>query len=199
MLSIKQYIENTKKNIKENHPKEKTDTIIIISIHLQKLFVVTKNEIDKIYDVSTSKFGEGNKNDSFQTPLGLHHIKEKIGDDLPINTILRGRKIVNNGLTSDDLDKKCHEDFKNKHFKNFDDVITSRILWLQGCQMGINLGGEVDTFKRFIYIHGTIHEDKIGQKASHGCIRMKNDDVISLYNDIYVGTLIYITNDGIIG
>ena len=65
--------------------------------------------------------------------------------------------------------------------------------------MGINLGGEVDTFKRFIYIHGTIHEDKIGQKASHGCIRMKNDDVISLYNDICEGTLIYITNEGIIG
>ena len=122
------------------------------------------------------------------------NIKTRV-DNLPINTILRGRKIIEGGITTKDLDDPKYNDFKQNHFKNFDDIITSRILWLKGQESEVNLGGDVDSFKRYIYIHGTIHEDKIGTKASHGCIRMKNKDVIELYELINEGIFVNILND----
>ena len=89
-----------------------------------------------------------NLNDSFKTPTGLHSIREKIGDKMPIYTIFKGRKTISNDLTLQDFykDKKAH----NKHFKDHEDVITSRILRLKGEERDVNLGGNVDSFLRYI-------------------------------------------------
>ena len=80
---------------------------------------------------------------------------------------------------------------KNKHYDS-NDLILSRILWLSGTQLGFNRLGDVDTMQRFIYIHGTHEEDKIGKAASHGCIRMLNDDVISLFQLVSIGERVLI-------
>ena len=164
---------------KEKYPKVIVDKYLLVSPDDQKLIYVDNNKIKNYYSISTSKFGLGNVNDSFKTPIGLHIIAEKIGSEMPIFTIFKGRKPLENNMTLIDFnkDKKLQDD----HFKNFEDVITSRILRLRGLEPNINLGGNVDSYNRYIYIHGTAHENLIGQKASHGCIRMRNKDVIELF------------------
>ena len=165
---------------KEKYPKVIVDKYLLVSPNDQKLIYVDNNIIKSSYSISTSKFGLGNVNDSFKTPIGLHIIAEKIGDEMPIFTIFKGRKPLENNMTLIDFnkDKKLQDD----HFKDCEDVITSRILRLRGLEPNINLGGNVDSYNRYIYIHGTAHEDLIGQKASHGCIRMRNKDVIELFD-----------------
>ena len=103
-----------------------------------------------------------------------------------------GRKTIFDGITTDDLDSLEYQEFKKKHFSKSEDVITSRIMWLKGNEHGINLGGDVDTYNRYIYIHGTIHENKIGKKDSHGCIRMNNDDVIELFDNVKINMIVHI-------
>jgi len=156
-------------------------TIIFVSIDAQKLYLIKKNIIIKSYSISSSEYGIGNKNGSNKTPLGLHTIARKIGEKTPINGRMIAR--VFTGETSiiylDGSRSKT-------------DDITSRILWLQGEEDGINKGGNIDSFKRYIYIHGTSEEGLIGQPASHGCIRLKNKDVIDLYKDVAIGTLVLI-------
>ena len=156
-------------------------TIIFVSIDAQKLYLIKKNVIIKSYSISSSEYGIGNKNGSNKTPLGLHKIARKIGEKTPINGRMIAR--VFTGETSiiylDGSRSKT-------------DDITSRILWLQGEEDGINKGENIDSFKRYIYIHGTSEEGLIGQPASHGCIRLKNKDVIDLYKDVAIGTLVLI-------
>ena len=195
MTNFNDKVRQAKKYILKKQPKKDISKFICISLNEQKLWLVDKDNIIKTFSISSSKYGTGNVNESFQTPYGLHIVDKKIGDNLPINTILRGRKIIEGGITTKDLDDPKYNDFKQNHFKNFDDIITSRILWLKGQESEVNLGGDVDSFKRYIYIHGTIHEDKIGTKASHGCIRMKNKDVIELYELINEGIFVNILND----
>jgi len=156
-------------------------TIIFVSIDAQKLYLIKKNIIIKSYSISSSEYGIGNKNGSNKTPLGLHTIARKIGEKTPINGRMIAR--VFTGETSiiylDGSRSKT-------------DDITSRILWLQGEEDEINKGENIDSFKRYIYIHGTSEEGLIGQPASHGCIRLKNKDVIDLYKDVAIGTLVLI-------
>tara|TARA_B110000240_G_scaffold196048_1_gene247047 strand:- start:5092 stop:5682 length:591 start_codon:yes stop_codon:yes gene_type:complete len=156
-------------------------TIIFVSIDAQKLYLIKQNIIIKSYSISSSEYGIGNKNGSNKTPLGLHTIARKIGEKTPINGRMIAR--VFTGATSiiylDGSRSKT-------------DDITSRILWLQGEEDGINKGENIDSFKRYIYIHGTSEEGLIGQPASHGCIRLKNKDVIDLYKDVAIGTLVLI-------
>jgi lipoprotein-anchoring transpeptidase ErfK/SrfK len=156
-------------------------TIIFVSIDAQKLYLIKQNIIIKSYSISSSEYGIGNKNGSNKTPLGLHTIARKIGEKTPINGRMIAR--VFTGETSiiylDGSRSKT-------------DDITSRILWLQGEEDGINKGENIDSFKRYIYIHGTSEEGLIGQPASHGCIRLKNKDVIDLYKDVAIGTLVLI-------
>lgn len=156
-------------------------TIIFVSIDAQKLYLIKNNIIIKSYSISSSEYGIGNKNGSNKTPLGLHTIARKIGEKTPINGRMIAR--VFTGETSiiylDGSRSKT-------------DDITSRILWLQGEEDGINKGENIDSFKRYIYIHGTSEEGLIGQPASHGCIRLKNKDVIDLYKDVAIGTLVLI-------
>ena len=118
---------------------------------------------------------------SFQTPLGEHIVAEKIGEDLPLGAVLKGRKWTKEVVVpiKDVIDIP-------------EDVITSRILWLDGVEQGINKGGDVDSKERFIYIHGTAEEGLIGKPASLGCIRMKNKDVIKLFNRVKENTKVLI-------
>ena len=166
--------------LKVKDPNIKHLDYLLVSPLDQRLLYISNNKVVKCYSVSTSKFGLGNIDNSFKTPTGMHCIEEKIGANMPINTIFKGRKPIKNNMTLKDLYED--EELRKEHFENYDDVITSRILRLKGLEENINLGGNVDSYQRYIYIHGTAHEDKIGEKASHGCIRMLNQDVIELFD-----------------
>lgn len=155
---------------------------IDIDISQQRLYLKQNDDLIKSYPISSSKYGEGSTENSNMTPLGLHVIKEKIGTDVPINTLFISR-----------INTKRTVNIENSRKKTKDDHITSRILWLDGLEEGKNKGKGVDSYSRYIYIHGTHEEGLIGEKASHGCIRMLNNDVIDLYNYVNIGTEVYIS------
>ena len=157
------------------------NNIIIVDISEQRLYLYSNNDLIQSYPVSTSKYGEGQTENSFKTPLGLHEIKEKIGHKAPINTIFTARVNTNK-----------RADVQIEQNDTEDDFVTSRILWLDGLEDGINRGLGVDSYNRYIYIHGTHEEGLIGQKASHGCIRMFNNDVIELFDIVSEGTKVQI-------
>ena len=160
--------------------KNQKSDLILINIDQQKLFFKTRFSTIS-FSISSSAFGIGNKMNSFQTPLGEHIVAEKIGEDLPLGAVLKGRKWTKEVIVpiKDVIDIP-------------EDVITSRILWLDGVEQGINKGGDVDSKERFIYIHGTAEEGLIGKPASLGCIRMKNKDVIKLFNRVKENTKVLI-------
>ena len=133
------------------------------------------------YPVSTSKYGTGCENGSEKTPLGLHRIKDKLGGAMPVNEVFIGR------VPHGSLDE-C----KERGIELPDDVIMSRILWLEGMEPGRNQGGYVDTYQRYIYIHGTNHESDIGTPSSIGCIRMRNQDVVELFRLVDPGSEVLI-------
>ena len=153
--------------------------IITIDTSKQKLFVFEGREIIRIYPVSTSRYGVGNEKNSNKTPLGTHFIVAKIGKDAKIGTIFEHRK--NTGQIAE-----IYTD--TTHIK--EDLITTRILWLKGIVPGLNEDGEVDSYTRCIYIHGTPEEGLIGTPASKGCIRMKNQDIFELFDLVPEGTLV---------
>jgi len=165
----------------EDYVKINFDEVLFISTKNQKLYHIKNKEIIYEYTISTSKYGLGNKNGSNKTPLGLHKIKEKHGDNVPINGKLIGRVFYN----------QIAFIYKDNTISKTDDI-TSRILWLDGMEEGKNKGGIIDSYNRYIYIHGTSEEGRLGKPASHGCIRMGNKDVIDLYKRVKVGTLVLI-------
>ena len=154
---------------------------IEVDISEQRLYLIENSLIKASYPISTSKYGEGSIENSFKTPLGKHSIKQMIGEEAEINTIFTSR--INTERSATIIDK--FEDTDN-------DYVTSRIMWLDGEEVGFNKGGNVDSFRRYIYIHGTHEEGLIGTKASHGCIRMFNYDVIELFNLVNIGTKVLI-------
>ena len=155
---------------------------IRVNIGEQTLYLMNEQgDVEREYPVSTSKYGVGNESGSEKTPLGLHRIKDKIGGSMPINMVMVGRE-----------PKGLLQDCINEGMELPDDVITSRIMWLEGMEPGRNQGGYVDTYNRYIYIHGTSEESKIGTPASIGCIRMLNEDVIELYRLVDIGTEVLI-------
>ena len=133
------------------------------------------------YPVSTSKNGTGNRNGSEQTPLGLHRIKDKLGGAMPVNEVFIAR--VPHGSLEECIERGVSLP---------DDVIMSRIMWLEGMEPGRNQGGYVDTYQRYIYIHGTNDEANIGMPASIGCIRMCNNDIVELFRLVDVGSEVLI-------
>ncbi|MDQ6997905.1 MAG: L,D-transpeptidase [Mariprofundus sp.] len=147
--------------------------MIIISINKQMLYHHRKTGVCYAYPVSTASRGAGNCDGSLQTPLGKHRIVEMIGAEMPIFTAFKGRQpyCIYDPIT----DKPDH------------DWILTRIIRLSGCETGKNRRGKVDTQSRLIYIHGTHEEEKIGSPASHGCIRMKNNDITALFEHVTVG------------
>ena len=128
------------------------------------------------YRISTSKFGVGQKRNSFQTPLGLHRIARKVGGGHPIGTVFEHRRALGfvwQGMPQATI---CH-----------------RILWLEGLEPGRNKGGEVDSFARYIYIHGFSDEATLGQPQSHGCIHLAAADLLPLFDRLPEGVLVWIS------
>jgi len=162
---------------------------IIVSIPSQALYLFNNKELISNYSISSAEAGIGNLEGSYQTPLGAHRIYEKIGKDAPPASIFKSRKKtyqIATILTAEDA-------------KSDKDNITSRILRLQGLEQGLNKGKDqhgnnVDSFSRYIYIHGTDEEGRLGQPASHGCIRMANQDIIELFEKTTISTLVVITD-----
>lgn len=155
---------------------------IIVNINKQRLYCIDQQDsIITEYPVSTSIFGIGNQNGSFKTPLGEHTIAQKIGDGCAINEVFIGRQPL--GVLQDLIaaEKELPQD-----------IITSRILRLQGEEPGLNKGEGIDSYLRYIYIHGTSEEEKIGKPASHGCVRMCNKDVIELFDLVDEGCRVLI-------
>ena len=155
--------------------------ILFVSIRLQKLFHIENNSIIGEYPISSAKKGVGNQKNSDKTPLGLHSIKEKHGAETPLNGKMIGRIFYGHIATiySDTTSSKT-------------DDITSRILWLSGGEKGVNKGENIDSYQRYIYIHGTSEEGKIGTPASHGCIRMTNKDIIKVFSLVKLNTKVLI-------
>ncbi len=151
---------------------------IKISISKQILTVQDSGQVIKSFKISSSKYGEGSMEGSFQTPLGKHEIKSMIGSKVPIGGRFIGRQFYGEIFP-------IYSDVKQKVTE---DVIQTRILWLTGLEEGKNKGGLVDSFDRYIYIHGTPEEWLLGEKASKGCIRMSNEDVIELFSIVGKGT-----------
>ena len=164
-----------------NNTHVKTEEILFVSISQQKLYHIRSNKILSSYSISSSKYGIGSESGSNKTPLGLHKIKEKHGENTPINGRMIGR-VFYGEISTIYTDKT----------KSKTDDITSRILWLEGLEKGINKGQGIDSYSRYIYIHGTSEEGRLGYPASHGCIRMRNKDIIDLYKITKVGTLVLI-------
>jgi lipoprotein-anchoring transpeptidase ErfK/SrfK len=150
---------------------------VFVDTTKQQLFVVREGKIDKSYTVSTSSRGTGNREGSFQTPQGVHRVCEKYGAKAPLGRIFRDRVDTGEnwpiGLPGENL-------------------VLTRILRLEGLEEGINKGPGIDTYERYIYIHGTTNEHRIGQRLSQGCICMKNKDVVGLFELIKEGTIVYI-------
>jgi len=144
---------------------------IHISIRDQRLTLTEGETLVRTYPVSTSRFGIGTEEDSMKTPIGRFRVAEKIGDGLPSDTVFQSRV----PLKADDP------------LPPTEDLVMSRILWLDGLDEH-----NANTRDRFIYIHGTKHEDKIGNPASHGCVRMRNADVIELFHLVDEGAPVVI-------
>lgn len=152
-----------------------------VSVKYQRLYLIVNDTTIRRYSVSTAKKGIGSKANSNKTPPGLHTIKRKIGSDVPLGGILESRVYTGRKAEILTLKKNAPKDY-----------VTTRIMWLQGEESGINKGRDMDSYNRYIYIHGTPEEGFIGEPASHGCIRMKNKDVIELFGLVDEGTPILI-------
>lgn len=152
---------------------------IAVSISKQRLYIIKGKKVIKQYSVSTSKYGIGNKDGSYKTPLGRHVICSKIGRNARFGMIFQNRRNTKRvAKIGDDRNQ---------------DLITTRILRLQGLEKGKNKGKRIDTYERCIYIHGTAEEHLIGKPASHGCIRMKNRDIAELFDLVPRGTRVLIS------
>ena len=133
------------------------------------------------YAVSTAANGTGCEKDSGCTPLGAHIIRAKIGAGAAANSVFVGRR-----LTGEICTPELMAQFPNR------DWILTRILWLSGKEIGKNRLGNVDTMQRYIYIHGTPDSTDMSNIGSHGCVRMRNSDVISLFDAVQIGTRVLI-------
>jgi len=180
-LSSKIYCQSLIDSAKDYLSIKKIDNLVLVSIKDQKLFLIKNDLIYKTYLISSSKYGIGNESGSHKTPIGLHQVNKKIGENTPIFGRMIGRKYYGN------IAEIYHDTTQSKT-----DDITSRILWLKGMEKGINKGDGIDSYERYIYIHGTSEEGRIGHPNSNGCIRMLNKDIINLYNNVEVGTLVLI-------
>lgn len=154
---------------------------VVVNPEAQELYLVRDSKILQIYPVSTSKNGIGTRVGSEKTPWGTHRIKEKIGEGAPEGAVFAGRQPTGEIAN-----------IERKPIETGEDLITTRIMWLEGEEENINKGEGVDSHGRYIYIHGAQEEGLIGQPASHGCIRMRNKDVIELFNRVPAGTLVEI-------
>ena len=158
------------------------DRILVVRIKSATMQYFVKTKLVKSYVISTSRKPPSNVKNSLGTPRGLHEIAERIGAGQPPGMVFKSR--VPTG----------------RHFNEFPDnetsnLITSRILWLRGLEPGVNRGGEVDTYERYVYIHGTQQEERLGEPMSSGCVLMRNADIVELYELVRVGDWVWIVDE----
>jgi hypothetical protein len=158
-----------------------TNPYIEISIYEQKLRLKSGDQVRREYSVSTARNGPGEMMDSECTPRGEHIIADKIGAGCTPGTVFIARE-----PTGEIYKPQLREQSPDR------DWILTRILWLKGMEPGKNKDGEVDSYQRYIYIHGSPDDVEIGRPGSRGCIRMHNEDVIKLFDQIKVGTRVFI-------
>ena len=152
--------------------------MIFINSSNQTLYLFKEDNLIFESKVSTSKYGMGCKMNSYKTPTGLHSVSSMIGKGLPAGTLFRNRKPTEKIIKKMPLDNS--------------DYITSRILRLNGLEEGKNKGGDVDSYNRYIYIHGTPHCNTLGSKQSQGCIRMSDSAIVKLFDLVNQETLVLI-------
>jgi lipoprotein-anchoring transpeptidase ErfK/SrfK len=153
-----------------------------ISTSEQRLVLCAGRREERVYSVSTSRFGAGEQRGSYMTPRGRHVIRVKVGAGQPPGAVFVGRRPTGE-IYSDELARAFPER----------DWILTRILWLSGTETGRNRFEEVDTMGRYIYIHGAPDSAVMGVPGSMGCIRMRNADVIELFDAVLPGTIVLIT------
>jgi len=156
---------------------------LTVSIASQRLALLdAEGNILREYAVSTALNGAGEQKGSGCTPRGRHVIRAKIGEGQPMGTVFVGRR-----PTGEVWSPELAAQFPER------DWILTRILWLSGCEPGHNRLGDCDTMQRYIYIHGTPETEPMGVPLSHGCIRMRNADVLDLFDRVPVGATVLIT------
>lgn len=173
--------------IKEKPNIESTEDMLYVSIAKQRLYHFNKQgSLVNEYIISSAKNGINCEENSFGTPKGLHKISDKIGDNQPLGMVFQSREPIGKYYWDCLPDEFCG--------------ITTRIMRLKGLEEGLNRGNcqhteivhSCDTFDRYIYLHGTRTEEKIGTPQSIGCILLKNDDIIKLFESIAIDSLVYI-------
>jgi hypothetical protein len=156
------------------------DRLLVVRIGTQTMQLFQHGKPVRSYVISTSRRPPSCVKDSLGTPLGLHQIAERIGAGQPPGMVFKSRAPI------------------GKHFRELPveeqekNLITTRILWLQGLEPGLNQGGNVDSHDRYIYLHGTNHEDRLGTPASGGCIQLNNVEIAELYDQVRVGDQVWI-------
>ena len=156
---------------------------LVVSISQQTLTVLNaQSEIIAQFSISTAANGAGCQKNSGCTPLGRHIVRAKIGEGAPLNAVFVGRRPTGEICTSELMQQFPERDW-----------ILTRILWLSGTELGVKRLGDVDTMQRYIYIHGTPDSNAMGVIGSHGCIRMRNTDVVQLFDMVDVGVTVDIT------
>ena len=150
---------------------------IEIDLAKQSLTLLKDGRVLKHYSVSTAKNGPGEQSDSFCTPRGRHIVRAKIGAGQPSGSVFVRRR-----PTGEIWTPELHAQYPGR------DWILTRILWLSGCEPGVNRLSNVDTMQRYIYIHGSPDSAHIGEPGSIGCIRMRNRDIVELFDQVTPGT-----------
>ena len=152
-----------------------------VELDTQRMTLVEHGRPIRVYSVSTSKHGAGELQGSYRTPRGRHIVRAKIGAGAPRGAVFRGRR-----WTSEVYSPELAAAHPER------DWILTRILWLSGTEAGRNRLGNVDTMRRYIYIHGAPDSEPMGVPGSIGCVRMRNDDIIELFERVPVGILVSI-------
>ena len=162
-------------------PPSVSSAHIEISLREQCLRLVTGDTLHLEAAISSAAHGSGEEKDSFRTPRGLHVVRARIGAGAPLNTVFVGRRPTG----------EIYTPALGRAYPGRDWILT-RILWLSGREPGRNRLGRVDTMQRYIYIHGTPDEVRLGVPGSHGCIRMRNQQIVELFERAPAGTAVRI-------
>lgn len=169
-------------DLQQRFPQYSSQQVILVDATTQELLLLEAGQVAGRWVISTAEAGLGSRKGSNQTPLGVHRLAQKIGDGAPLGTVFKARQ--NTGRVAKILTAPGA--------RSGEDNVTTRVMWLDGLEPGLNKGGEVDSYQRYIYIHGTDEEGRLGAPASHGCIRMRNQDVADLYERVREDTLVVI-------
>jgi len=152
---------------------------IEVDLATQSLTLFEDDRAVRVYRVSTSKYGAGERRGSYRTPRGRHIVRAKIGAGAPIGAVFVARRPTGEIWSPELAATQPDRDF-----------VLTRILWLSGTEVGRNRLGEVDTMRRYIYIHGAPDSEPMGVPGSIGCIRMRNDEIVELFDRVPVGTVV---------